>query len=108
MTFDDLQFERTTVTSNGRYEVFVKVQDDDSTDYLDEPFEFATDDYGLAVEVRNLLIANDNETRARVRETLGFTEEQYESDGIWLQVFLTDTELDYEDEDEYWMSYDVI
>ena len=89
------------------YEVTIRIQDDDSADYLC-PYEFRTDSLRIAQQVRDELLADEVGTRQRVMDFLGIEPEQYERDGIWLQVFLTDTEHDYEDEDEYWMSYDVI
>lgn len=109
MRFEDLAFEMSTVTGNGRYEVFVKIQDKDSGDWLAEPFEFATDDEELAKQVRDLIVANRETAAERCRETMGMTPEEFEAEGIWLQLFLVDTENDgAQDVEEYYESYEVL
>lgn len=110
VSFEDLRFEMSTVTSVGRYEVFIKVQDKDGGDYLAEPFELATDDMEVAERVRNLIITNRNDAIERCRVAMGMSAEEFEAEGIWLQLFLVDTESDGADQsiDDYYESYEVL
>ncbi len=110
MRYEDLHFEMTTVTSDGRYEVVIRIQDNDSGDWLAEPFEFATDDRELAEQVRNLIISNREDAIDKCRIAMGMTAEEFESEGIWLQLFLVDNDEDDtpQDIEEYYESYEVL
>ena len=108
MEFNDLVFAMTDTTSNGRYEVFIKPQDDSCTDYLSEPFEMATDDLAYAESVRGLIVANREHAIDMCLDAMGLTRGDYDFEGIWFQLFLIDTTLDYSDTDSYYESYEVL
>ena len=101
MKYEDIKWFETI--GKGRYNVTVKVQDAYGSDW-DNPIDFYTDDYDEAVALRDDILAHGKEFVERM-DSIG---EYTEDDKVWYQLFLTDEERDYSDDEEYWMSYEVI
>lgn len=101
MRYEDLKWFETI--GKGRYNVTVKVQDAYGSDW-ENPIDFYTDDYDEAVALRDDILAHGKEFVERM-DSIG---EYTEDDKVWYQLFLTDDESGYSDEDEYWMSYEVL
>lgn len=94
LAFHDLRFGMTSVTSNGKYEVYVKVQDTDSGDWLMEPFEYGTDSLEEAYEVYRLLLNNREKAIESCRKAMGMTEDEFKREIQWLELSFIDTETD--------------
>ena len=94
MTFHDLRFGMTSIVSNGKYEVYVKVQDTDSSDWFLEPFEYGTDSLEEAYEVYRLLLNNREEAIENCRRAMDMTEDDFKREIQWLELSFIDTEKD--------------
>lgn len=85
------------------YEITMRIQDDSSADY-ECPFEAKFVDEDVARAAFNAILDRREFWEELICKRYGLTEE----DEPWIQLFLTDSEQDYSDEDEYWMSYEVL
>jgi hypothetical protein len=85
------------------YEITMRIQDANSADY-ECPFEAKFVDEDVARAAFNAILDRREFWEELICKRYGLTEE----DEPWIQLFLTDDESDYSDEDEYWMSYEVL
>lgn len=85
------------------YEITMRIQDVNSADY-ECPFEARFVDEDVARAAFNSVLEHRSFWHDLICERYGLTDE----DEPWIQLFLTDDERDYSDEDEYWMSYEVL
>lgn len=85
------------------YEVVMRIQDKYSNDY-ECPFSATFVDEDVAQAAFNAILKNRRFWNDTICERYGLTEE----DEPWIQLFITDAECDYTDDDEYWLSYEVL
>ena len=85
------------------YEITMRIQDVNSADY-ECPFEARFVDEDVARAAFEAILDRREFWEEIVCKRYGLTEK----DEPWIQLFLTDDESDYSDEDEYWMSYEVL
>jgi hypothetical protein len=85
------------------YEITMRIQDVNSADY-ECPFEAKFVDEDVALAAFNAILDSREFWEELICKRYGLTEE----DEPWIQLFLTDDESDYSDEDEYWISYEVL
>lgn len=85
------------------FDVTIRIQDDESNDY-ECPFTARVCDEDLAKILFYEILARRDyvDTTIRDRYGLGF------GDNVWIQLFIIDEDADFNDEDTYWLSYEVL
>lgn len=87
------------------YKITMRIQDENSTDY-ECPFEASFGNKDISESVYNHILSNSTFWNDLICKQYGLTKE----DKPWIQVFLTDDNEDFHniDEEDYWLSYDVL
>ena len=92
--FEDLTFKKTCMVKERqrrqkRYEVYVTIQDADSTDWLIQPFEYGTDNLEEAYEVYRMILKNRDRAIEKCRKALDMTDDEF-AKVEWFELRLED------------------
>jgi len=85
------------------FEIVMRIQDKESSDY-ECPFEAKFTSREIAEAAFNAIL----ERRAFWNDLICKKYELTSDDDPWIQLFLIEDGRDYSDDDEYWMSYEVL
>lgn len=81
----------------------MRIQDVDSTDY-ECPFEAHFTNKDIAESVYNYILEQSDFWSNHICKQYGLTKEKEP----WIQMFLTEDGVDYSEDEEYWLCYDVL